>query len=40
MHLEDVFMNLASQSGNASVVVCDRGLLDSKAYVEDRTWKR
>eukprot|EP01088_Endostelium_zonatum_P018832 TRINITY_DN6192_c0_g1_i1.p1 TRINITY_DN6192_c0_g1~~TRINITY_DN6192_c0_g1_i1.p1 ORF type:complete len:271 (+),score=68.88 TRINITY_DN6192_c0_g1_i1:99-911(+) len=38
MALEDAFMNLASLCETKSVVICDRGTLDSSAYVNKETW--
>eukprot|EP01087_Luapelamoeba_hula_P016633 TRINITY_DN5129_c0_g3_i3.p1 TRINITY_DN5129_c0_g3~~TRINITY_DN5129_c0_g3_i3.p1 ORF type:complete len:624 (-),score=115.37 TRINITY_DN5129_c0_g3_i3:68-1939(-) len=38
MALEDAFMQLARVSGKPSVVICDRGTVDSKAYIADDAW--
>ena len=31
--LEDVMINLAKNSGQPSVIICDRGLMDSAGYI-------
>lgn len=40
MALEDTFYNLAAISGKQSIIVCDRGTMDSKAYVDNTTWNK
>ena len=39
-HLEDLFYNMAERTGKPSVVLCDRGAMDGKAYVDDETWEK
>ena len=39
LHLEDTFMNLAGTTGESSVLLCDRGTCDGKAYVNKATWE-
>ncbi len=34
--MEDAFCAIAE--GQKSVILCDRGVLDGKAYVKDKTW--
>lgn len=36
--LEDTFAAAAKASGKPSVVLCDRGAMDSRAYVDDAAW--
>jgi hypothetical protein len=38
MALEDTFTNLARNENLASVILCDRGLMDGQAYVSDDAW--
>ena len=37
--LEDYFTNLAIIQGKPSVILCDRGLMDSKAYLSEEAWQ-
>ena len=37
--LEDYFTNLALIQGKPSVILCDRGLMDSKAYLTEDAWQ-
>jgi len=39
MDLEDHFCELAEISGEQTVVLCDRGVLDSKAYISPEGWQ-
>lgn len=39
MDLEDRFCELAEISGEQTVVLCDRGVLDSKAYISPEGWQ-
>lgn len=36
--LEETFISAARACGKPSVVLCDRGAMDSRAYVEDAAW--
>jgi hypothetical protein len=38
MNLEDNFTELARNEGLPSVILCDRGLMDGSAYVNDEMW--
>jgi len=38
MNLEDGLLHLAVQSGTPSVILCDRGTMDTKAYMSDLDW--
>lgn len=38
IHLEDTFTEYAKAVGTKSIVLCDRGTMDGKAYVDDETW--
>lgn len=38
MDMEDRFMDLARMDGVPTVVICDRGLLDSTAYITQELW--
>jgi thymidylate kinase len=38
MALEDGFALVARQSGRPSVILCDRGTMDSRAYLSDEQW--
>lgn len=35
---QEIFNNLASLSGKPSIVLCDRGHMDSKAFVSEESW--
>lgn len=37
--LEDYFTNLAERDSRPSVILCDRGLMDGKAYAEPEIWQ-
>lgn len=39
MDLEDRFVELAEISGEHTVILCDRGTLDSKAYISPEGWQ-
>eukprot|EP00756_Hemistasia_phaeocysticola_P066612 Hpha_TRINITY_DN9352_c0_g1::TRINITY_DN9352_c0_g1_i1::g.25796::m.25796 len=40
MAFEDAFEEIARKSGVATAIVCDRGVMDAKAYVQDEeTWQ-
>lgn len=39
MSLEDSFCNYARSTGQNSVVLCDRGVMDGQAYVTDDVWR-
>ena len=39
MNLEDRFMDLAKNENKHSVLLCDRGLMDGSAYVNDEMWQ-
>jgi len=38
MFFEDTFFALAERTGQRSVVICDRGTMDGKAYSSDEEW--
>lgn len=38
--LEDTFYRMAVKSGEKSILLCDRGAMDGKAYVDDDTWSK
>lgn len=38
--LEDQFYNLAKISNTQSILLCDRGLIDGKAFMTDDQWAR
>ena len=37
--MEDLFYNMAERTGEKSVILCDRGAMDGKAYVDDQSQK-
>jgi len=39
MSLEDIFTDLAVNSGEKSLVLCDRGVMDGSAYIEPSLWQ-
>ena len=39
-HLEDTLYTMAEKTGQKSVLLCDRGAMDGKAYVDDSTWAK
>lgn len=39
MELEDVFINLAVNSGQKCLVLCDRGVMDGKSYISESLWQ-
>jgi len=39
MHIEDVIYDLAVSSKKPSVVICDRGAMDSRAYCTQEVWE-
>lgn len=39
MHLEDVFLDIAINSGQSCVVLMDRGVMDGSAYTSPKIWK-
>ena len=39
MSLEDSFANYAISTGQDSVILCDRGVMDGQAYVAEDTWR-
>ena len=39
MSLEDSFVNYALSTGQDSVILCDRGVMDGQAYVAEDTWR-
>lgn len=38
MQLEDSFMNYAKSTGQDSIILCDRGVMDGSAYVSREYW--
>ena len=39
MALEDIFVKIACNSESKCVLICDRGVMDGKAYTEDNVWQ-
>lgn len=39
MHLEDIFIDIAINSGQPCVVLMDRGVMDGSAYTSPKIWK-
>ncbi|KAL1508542.1 hypothetical protein AB1Y20_004641 [Prymnesium parvum] len=37
--IEEAFVDLASSSGRKAMILCDRGLMDGKAYMSDSQWE-
>jgi thymidylate kinase len=40
MSLEDSLSKVLKARGKPSVLICDRGLMDGKAYISDEKWKK
>lgn len=38
MQLEDSFQNYAKSTGENSVLLCDRGVMDGSAYIDREGW--
>ena len=38
MVLEDIFIDIALNSENKCVIVCDRGVMDGSAYTDENVW--
>ncbi len=36
---EDYFMKIAKLYGKPSIILCDRGVMDCKAYISEVEWK-
>jgi len=39
MALEDAFFAIAQATGEPSIILCDRGTMDTSAYVPQRAWE-
>jgi hypothetical protein len=39
MALEEAFTNIARASGKPSVIICDRGVCDNRAFVSKSDWE-
>jgi len=39
MALEDIFIDIALNSEVKTVIICDRGVMDGKAYAEESVWQ-
>ena len=39
MALEDQFEELAEIAGGPTMLLCDRGVMDGKAYIQDEGWQ-
>ena len=39
MNLEDIFIDIAQTSGQPTAIICDRGVMDGKAFCEDIVWQ-
>jgi len=37
--LEDIFYQIAKASNHPSVIICDRGTMDTRAYMDDENWE-
>eukprot|EP01041_Mallomonas_annulata_P006620 gene6620-13410_t len=38
MHLENTFESYAQATGQNSILLCDRGTMDGRAYIDDELW--
>ena len=38
MCLEDIFLETALESNKPTVILCDRGVMDGKAYTTEEVW--
>lgn len=39
MQLEDVFVEIAETSDRATIILCDRGVMDGAAYTDENIWQ-
>jgi hypothetical protein len=39
IEVEDIFYDLAREEDKPCVIICDRGVLDNKAYMDEKVWK-
>lgn len=37
--LEDIFLEIALQSDQKAILICDRGVMDGQAYISDHVWQ-
>ena len=38
MTLEDIFVKIAINCDQKTVIICDRGVMDGSAYTDDNVW--
>jgi hypothetical protein len=38
MNLEDTFIDVALNSEMKTVILCDRGVMDGSAYIDEHVW--
>ena len=38
MLVEDIFIDIAMNADQKSVIICDRGVMDGSAYTDENTW--
>lgn len=39
MVLEDIFIDIALNSDQKTVIICDRGVMDGSAYTDENVWQ-
>lgn len=39
MLLEDIFIDIAMNADQKTVIICDRGVMDGSAYTDENTWQ-
>jgi CYTH domain-containing protein len=39
MQMEDLFVQIAARADKPAILICDRGLMDVKAYLSDEVWQ-
>eukprot|EP01062_Namystynia_karyoxenos_P058638 TRINITY_DN50159_c0_g1_i1.p1 TRINITY_DN50159_c0_g1~~TRINITY_DN50159_c0_g1_i1.p1 ORF type:complete len:520 (+),score=193.58 TRINITY_DN50159_c0_g1_i1:151-1560(+) len=40
MEMENAFIRVARSSGRPTAIICDRGVMDAKAYMDEPTWQK
>ncbi|KAJ9469536.1 TRPL translocation defect protein 14 [Diplonema papillatum] len=40
MQMEDCFAAIAQASGKPTIILCDRGVIDARAYMDAETWEK
>lgn len=38
MSLEDIFIEIALTQDKSTIILCDRGVMDGKAYTDENVW--